>query len=149
MSVESKTAKSWTCNGCGVSAGRIDGKAVPLPSAWSHSAEGLFCLVCRRERAAEAALLAAPSDSPVDARAKLRRAALIEFEASRTPDQTDGTIAPRAAGPASGQRGCTGQAQQRCQQVAEAPELRKSYSRTTGEMKASRASRSRRCPPVR
>jgi hypothetical protein len=86
-------AKKWTCDGCGVSTGRIDGGPVPLPEAWGSSAEGLFCLICRRERAAEAALDSAPSDSPVDARAKLRRAALIEFEVSRTPDQADGQIA--------------------------------------------------------
>jgi len=86
-------AKKWTCDGCGVSTSRIDGEQVPLPDAWSSSAEGLFCLICRRERAAEAALDSAPSDSPVDARAKLRRAALIEFEVSRTPDQADGQIA--------------------------------------------------------
>ncbi len=86
-------AKKWTCEGCGVSAGRIDGESVPMPSTWVSSAEGIFCLICRRERAAEAALDAAPSDSPVGERAKLRRAALIEFEVSRTPDHTDGIIA--------------------------------------------------------
>lgn len=87
------SAKKWICGGCGVSAGRIDGESAPLPSSWVSSAEGLFCLVCRRERAAEAALDAAPSDGPVAERAKLRRAALIEFEVSRTPDHPDGTIA--------------------------------------------------------
>jgi hypothetical protein len=64
-----------------------------LPDAWASSAEGRFCLGCRRERASEAALDSAPGDSPVAARAKLRRAALIEFEVSRTPDHSDGTIA--------------------------------------------------------
>jgi hypothetical protein len=93
MSRARDLAERWTCDGCGVSASRIDGKPVPLPEVWSSSAEGLFCLICRRERAAEAALESAPSDSPVDARAKLRRAALIEFEVSRTPDQADGQIA--------------------------------------------------------
>jgi hypothetical protein len=86
-------AKKWTCDGCGVSAGRIDDEPVPLPDAWDSTAEGLFCLVCRRQRAADAALASAPSDSPVDARAKLRRAALIEFEVSRTPEHADGIIA--------------------------------------------------------
>ncbi len=86
-------ATKWTCDGCGVTTGRIDREPVPLPDAWEDSVEGCFCLVCRRQRAADAALDAAPSDSPVDARAKLRRAALIEFEVSRTPDETDGTIA--------------------------------------------------------
>jgi hypothetical protein len=93
MSAATAAAKKWTCEGCGVSAGSIDGKSVPMPSSWAKSAEGTFCLVCRRERAAEAALDAVPSDSPIAERAKLRRAALIEFEVSRTPDHTDGIIA--------------------------------------------------------
>jgi hypothetical protein len=93
MSGATSTAKKWTCDGCGVSAGRIDGDPVPMPDVWAHADGGLFCLICRRERAAEAALDSAPSDSPVAARAKLRRAALIEFEVSRTPDHPDGIIA--------------------------------------------------------
>jgi hypothetical protein len=71
----------------------MDGEPVPMPETWASSAEGVFCLVCRRERAAEAALDAVPSDSPIAERAKARRAALIEFEVSRTPDQPDGIIA--------------------------------------------------------
>lgn len=93
MSSASIPTRKWTCEGCGVSAGRIDGEPVPMPSTWIDSPEGVFCLVCRRDRAAEAALATAPSDSPVASRAKLRRAALIEFEVSRTPDHTDGVIA--------------------------------------------------------
>jgi hypothetical protein len=93
MSATKTIAKKWTCEGCGVSAGHIDGESVPMPSNWVAGSEGVFCLICRRERAAEAALDAAPSDSPVATRAKLRRAALIEFEVSRTPDHTDGIIA--------------------------------------------------------
>ncbi len=93
MSPNASLARKWTCDGCGVTASRIDREPVPLPAVWVESADGRFCLVCRRERAADAALDAAPSDSPVDARAKLRRAALIEFEVSRTPEETDGTIA--------------------------------------------------------
>jgi len=86
-------ATKWTCESCGVSAGNVDGEPVPMPRSWIDSSEGTFCLVCRRERAGEAALETAPLDSPVGARAKLRRAALIEFEVSRTPDQANGTIA--------------------------------------------------------
>jgi hypothetical protein len=93
MSATQTLAKKWTCEGCGVSAGRIDGESVPMPGNWADTSEGVFCLICRRERAAEAALDDAPSDSPVATRAKLRRAALIEFEVSRTPDHTDGIIA--------------------------------------------------------
>lgn len=76
-----------------MSTGRIDGEAIPLPSTWASSAEGRFCLVCRRERAASAAVESAPSDSPLEARTRLGRTALIEFEVRRTPDQTDGAIA--------------------------------------------------------
>jgi hypothetical protein len=83
----------WTCAGCGVSASQIDGAPIPLPDCWASSPEGDFCLACRRRRAAEAALDAAPGDSDRDTRAKLRRAGLIEFEVRRTPDRTDGSIA--------------------------------------------------------
>ena len=87
------TAKKWTCDSCGVSVSRIDGGRAALPETWASSDEGRFCLVCRRERAATAALEAAPSNSPIDVRARLRRAAVIEFEVRRTPDHTDGAIA--------------------------------------------------------
>ena len=85
--------KKWTCDHCGVSVSRMGGEQVTLPEAWDRSKEGTYFLLCRRERAAEAALQAAPSDCPVEQRAKLRRAALIEFEVSRRPDHGDGAIA--------------------------------------------------------
>jgi hypothetical protein len=87
------TAKKWTCDRCGVSVGRIDGGRVPFPDAWERGHDGTFCLGCRRDRAAQAALESAPEDSPIEVRAKLRRAALIEFEVSRRPDHGDGAIA--------------------------------------------------------
>jgi hypothetical protein len=87
-----KRAKKWTCTGCGVTVSRIDGGPVRLPDTWADSGEGTFCLICRRERAALAALAAAP-DSPLEERARLRRTALIEFEVSRRPDHADGAIA--------------------------------------------------------
>jgi hypothetical protein len=93
MSQTQSLAKRWTCDRCGVTASRIDGEATQPPSSWARSAEGQFCLVCRREQAADRALDSAPSGSPVATRAKLRRAALIEFEVSRTPDHADGVIA--------------------------------------------------------
>jgi hypothetical protein len=86
-------AKKWTCDHCGVSVSRMGGEKVELPNTWDTSGEGTFCLICRRERAAQAALDSAPEDSSLDARAKLRRAALIEFEVSRRPDHGDGVIA--------------------------------------------------------
>jgi hypothetical protein len=93
MSRKSSRSRKWTCDQCGVAVGRIDGKPVALPGTWVSSGDGLYCLVCRRERATKAALEAAPSDSPVGDRARLGRAALIEFEVNRTPDRSDGTIA--------------------------------------------------------
>jgi hypothetical protein len=93
MSGATAIAGKWTCAGCGVSASQIDGSAAPLPDCWASSAEGDFCLTCRRQRAGEAALDAAPGSNNRDARAKLRRAGLIEFEVRRTPDLTDGAIA--------------------------------------------------------
>jgi hypothetical protein len=88
-----KTAKKWTCDECGVSISRMDGERVPLPETWVESREGTYCLLCRRERAAQAALDSAPEGCPLEERAKLRRAALIEFEVSRRPDHGDGIIA--------------------------------------------------------
>jgi hypothetical protein len=87
------TARKWTCNGCGVSASRSDEEAVPIPANWDSCAEGNFCLGCRRRRVAEAAVDSAPEDCNRDNRAKLRRAALLEFEVQRDPDRTNGSIA--------------------------------------------------------
>jgi hypothetical protein len=86
------TARKWTCDGCGMTVSRMDGSETALPEDWARSEQGLICLLCRREQAAEEAIASAP-DSPVDVRAELRRAALIEFEVRRNPDHPDGVIA--------------------------------------------------------
>lgn len=88
-----KKAKQWTCAECGVTVSRADGSTVALPETWSHSKEGTYCLLCRRERAAQAALDSAPANCPLEERAKLRRAALIEFEVRRRPNHGNGEIA--------------------------------------------------------
>ena len=93
MSTAVKTATKWTCDHCGVSVSQVSGEKVSLPANWDSSGEGNYCLLCRRERAAQSALDSAPDDTPIDARAKLRRSALIEFEVSRRPDHGDGAIA--------------------------------------------------------
>jgi hypothetical protein len=93
MSPTLTKARKWTCDQCGMSTSQIDGKPAPLPGTWASSTEGRFCLSCRRERAGEAALDSAPSDCPREARVKLRRTALIEFEIRRTPDLSNGIIA--------------------------------------------------------
>ncbi len=73
--------------------GHIDGARVPFPESWERSRAGTFCLGCRRDRAAQAALDALSEESTTEIRAKLRRAALIEFEVKRRPDHGDGAIA--------------------------------------------------------
>jgi hypothetical protein len=93
MSGTLEKARKWTCEGCGVSASRIDGGPAPLPDNWANSDDGCLCLSCRRQHAGEAALDAAPDTCDRDARAKLRRAGLIEFEVRRSPHRTDGAIA--------------------------------------------------------
>jgi hypothetical protein len=93
MSAAVQTASKWTCDRCGVSVSRMNGERVPLPDSWTTASDGLFCLTCRRERAAEAALDAAPEDCSSEARTKLRRSGLLEFEVRRAPDRADNAIA--------------------------------------------------------
>ena len=93
MSAVAKTASQWSCDRCGVSVSRLDGARAPFPESWARGADGSFCLTCRRERAAEAALDAAPEGCSNDARAKLRRSGLVEFEVKRAPDRADNAIA--------------------------------------------------------
>lgn len=92
LAMSTATAKKWTCDECGVTVSRLGGEKVELPASWVSSKEGTFCLLCRRERAAQAALAAAPTESLED-RAKLRRAALVEFEVRRRPGHGNGEIA--------------------------------------------------------
>jgi hypothetical protein len=70
----------------------MDGARAELPETWASSAAGRFCLGCRRERAGEEALEAAASE-PRDARVRLRRTAIVEFEVRRTPEHADNAIA--------------------------------------------------------
>jgi hypothetical protein len=86
-------SRRWTCSGCAMAVGRIDGHPVPFPENWERGVEGIFCLTCRRDRAAEAAQDEAPTGCNAEVRARARRAGLIEFEVRRTPTLTDSTIA--------------------------------------------------------
>ena len=69
---------------------------VDSPPNWAHEADGnYYCLICRRERAIEAALDDAGEVS-AEARAKLRSTAVVEFEIRRDPERTEGEIAKAA-----------------------------------------------------
>lgn len=65
------------------------------PPNWDRDGRDYYCLACRRERAIDAALEDA-GDIGIEARAKVRSAAVVEFEILRDPDRTEGEIA-RAA----------------------------------------------------
>jgi hypothetical protein len=93
MTVATPTARKWTCDRCDVTVGQMDGTKAPMPESWASGDDGRFCLTCRRERAAEAALDAAPPHCTNDARAKLRRNGLVEFEVRRAPERADQAIA--------------------------------------------------------
>lgn len=64
-----------------------------LPPNWVSNRSGTFCLLCRRANAAEKAIEAAPEGTTREELAKLRSAAMIEFEIKRDPDRADGEIA--------------------------------------------------------
>ena len=87
------TARKWTCDGCGVTASRIDGQSATEPTDWTNSKEGRYCLACRRNLAADAALAGAPAGNSRDECRLIRRTGLIEFEMRRMPNQSDGRIA--------------------------------------------------------
>ena len=70
-----------------------NGERTALPDCWTSGEAGTFCLVCRRERAADAALEGAPEDSSHKARAEMRRDAIISFELSRDPQRPNAKIA--------------------------------------------------------
>jgi hypothetical protein len=87
------TASSWLCDRCGMTASLQSGEQTSLPKGWISSEEGDFCLVCRRERAAEAALESAPDASSHKVRADLRRDAILGFEVTRDPERPNAAIA--------------------------------------------------------
>ena len=93
MSAQPATASSWLCERCGMTASMQSGEQTSLPNGWISSEEGHFCLICRRERAAEAALESAPEASSHKARADLRRDAILGFEVTRDPERPNAAIA--------------------------------------------------------
>jgi hypothetical protein len=88
------TAAEWTCGECQMTSRWLQGNEPPeLPPHWTHEGGEFYCLACRRQRAAQAGLDAAPAEATGEERVKLRRTALIEFEIERDPDRSNGEIA--------------------------------------------------------
>jgi hypothetical protein len=85
---------SWTCERCQVTSRSMEGlPPMELPSGWVDDSAGIFCLGCRRERAADASLDDVPADSSIEDRAQMRRHAIVDFEVGRDPERTNGEIA--------------------------------------------------------
>ena len=85
----------WTCARCEMTSrwtlGLEDG--LEAPPNWAREDDGNhYCLICRRERAIDKALADA-GEIGTEARAKLRSAAVVEFEIKRDPKRTEGEIA--------------------------------------------------------
>jgi hypothetical protein len=68
-------------------------KTLKLPRHWVRIDGRSYCLACRRAMAAEAGLEDAPEDMPIARRAKVRNAALLDFEVMRDPERPAGVIA--------------------------------------------------------
>lgn len=66
---------------------------MPLPPTWTTFDGLAYCLSCSRARAADEAMDALPDSITGEARAKLRRKALIRFEISRSPAAPNREIA--------------------------------------------------------
>ena len=82
----------WTCGRCQVTASFMAGTVRPaLPKGWIAEDDEVYCLFCRRERAAEA--LDISDEVPTAERTKMRSHARIEFEIRREPETPDNRIA--------------------------------------------------------
>lgn len=87
-------ARSWQCDRCEVTIRWMEGhERKGLPAGWARRNGKAHCLHCRRALAAEAANDTAPAGATREERAKMRAAALIEFEIRRDPDRPNGEIA--------------------------------------------------------
>jgi hypothetical protein len=88
------TTTEFHCGRCGVISRQMPGhERRGVPAGWEKKKDGCYCLACRRARATEKADAAAPDTATLEERAKIRTAALIEFEIDRDPDRPNGEIA--------------------------------------------------------
>ena len=91
---EATVAPEWTCGRCEVTVSWMPGTEAPdLPGSWIDNGEGLFCLGCRRDLAAEAGVAHLEADAPADLRQKTSSRARVEFEITRDPERPDNRIA--------------------------------------------------------
>ncbi len=87
----------FTCARCEVTSRWTQGLGAATPPNWVKEKGLYYCLACRRERAMEQAVENAGGERVSTAdRAKLRSAAVVDFELARDPDRTEGEIAKAA-----------------------------------------------------
>jgi hypothetical protein len=92
MTTASATTE-WTCGRCEVTVRFMpDAERVGLPTHWVEQDGEAYCLACRRAIAVDEAIEAA-GEASGESLAKLRTAALVEFEIKRDPDRANGEIA--------------------------------------------------------
>jgi hypothetical protein len=87
--------ETWTCDRCEVTIQWMAGheKQMEMPDNWVRAGDGLHCLGCRRDAAAEAATDNLEDSVPLNERVKMQSQARIEFEPLRVPDKANGEIA--------------------------------------------------------
>jgi hypothetical protein len=87
-------ATDWTCARCEVKVSwTADVERPALPATWVMEDDDLYCLLCRRERAGEAALLELGEESSAADRRQAESRGRIDFEMKRRPDAQDSRIA--------------------------------------------------------
>ncbi len=90
----SSTSQKWRCQRCDVTISYMPGhERKGVPAGWAVTKGKSHCLRCRRAEAAEAAIQRAPADTTREERAKIRAAAILDFEILRDPDRPNGEIA--------------------------------------------------------
>ena len=87
-------AADWTCSRCDVTVSWMAEVERPeLPATWIREDGELYCLVCRRDRAGEAALLQLEEGASAERRQQAESRARVEFEVTRRPEREDNRIA--------------------------------------------------------
>jgi hypothetical protein len=95
MAKTAETATAdWTCARCEMTVSWMpDTERPALPGTWVKEKGELYCLACRRDRAAEAGLASLADDAPADKRHQVQSRARVEFELLRKPDRQDNRVA--------------------------------------------------------
>lgn len=90
----SSASQKWRCERCDVTISYMPGhERTGPPAGWSVEGGRSHCLRCRRTHAAEQAVERAPANTTREERAKIRAAAILDFEILRDPDRPNGEIA--------------------------------------------------------